>query len=126
MRYSKDDKSYTLHRHNPDGTLPQPCTTAWFWEAGNPQNCGVAGLDGVKTDFSSNNTDYRAVLSDNLNDNVMIYGQLSTGYKAGGVNARPFFPSQTHSFNPETLDELRGRHQEHVPPDLTAQRGGLL
>ncbi len=44
------------------------------------------------------------VLSDNLTDNVMIYGQLSTGYKAGGVNARPFFPSQLHSFEPETLD----------------------
>jgi len=103
VRYSKDDKSYTLHHHNPDGTLPQPCTTFWFWEAPNPQNCGVAGLDGVKTDFASNNTDYRAVLSDNITDNMMIYGQISTGYKAGGVNARPFFPSQTHAFNPETL-----------------------
>ncbi len=40
-RYSKDEKSYTFQRHNPDGTLPQPCTTAWFWEAGNPSNCGV-------------------------------------------------------------------------------------
>ena len=41
VRYSKDEKSYTFHRHNPDGTLPQPCTTFWFWEAGNPPNCGV-------------------------------------------------------------------------------------
>jgi iron complex outermembrane receptor protein len=44
------------------------------------------------------------VLSDNFTDNVMGYVQLSTGYKAGGVNARPFFPSQLHSFEPETLD----------------------
>jgi iron complex outermembrane receptor protein len=44
------------------------------------------------------------VLSDNFTDNVMGYFQISTGYKAGGVNARPFFPSQLHSFNPETLD----------------------
>jgi iron complex outermembrane receptor protein len=109
LRYSEDTKSYTFHRHNPDGTLPQPCTTVLFWEAGNPanpnpSNCGVFGLDGLMSDFSSNHTDYRLVLSDNLNDNVMVYGQLSTGYKAGGVNARPFFPSQLHSFKPETLD----------------------
>jgi len=108
-RYSEDTKSYTFHRHNPDGTLPQACTTVLFWEAGtpgnpNPSNCGVFGLDGLKSDFSSNHTDYRAVLSDNFTDNVMGYFQISTGYKAGGVNARPFFPSQLHSFNPETLD----------------------
>jgi len=104
LRYSEDDKSYTFHRHNPDGTVPAPCTTPWFWEAGNPPNCGVAGLDGLKSSFSGNHTDYRVVLSDNLTDNMMVYGQLSTGYKAGGVNARPFFPSQLHSFEPETLD----------------------
>jgi iron complex outermembrane receptor protein len=104
VRYSEDEKSYTFHRHNPDGTLPQACTTFWFWEAGNPANCGVAGLDGLPSSFSSNNTDYRVVLSDNFTDNVMGYVQLSTGYKAGGVNARPFFPSQRHGFNPETLD----------------------
>jgi iron complex outermembrane receptor protein len=34
----------------------------------------------------------------------MIYGQVSTGYKAGGNNARPFFPSQLNAFKPETLD----------------------
>jgi iron complex outermembrane receptor protein len=103
-RYSKDEKSYTFHRHNPDGTLPQACTTFWFWEAGNPPNCGVAGLDGLPSSFSGSHTDYRVVLSDNFTDTVMGYAQLSTGYKAGGVNARPFFPSQVHSFNPETLD----------------------
>ena len=34
----------------------------------------------------------------------MIYGQIATGYKAGGNNARPFFPSQLNAFKPETLD----------------------
>ena len=106
VRYSEDDKSYTFHRHNPDGTLPQPCTTLWFWEAGTPANCGVAGLDGLPWSFSSNHTDYRVVLSDDLNDHVMVYGEVSTGYKAGGVNARPFFPSQRHGFDPETLDSI--------------------
>jgi iron complex outermembrane receptor protein len=111
LRYSEDNKSYTFNRRNPDFTPVQPCTTVIFFEAGsaanpNPSNCGVYGLAGLKSSFSSSHTDYRVVLSDNLTDNMMIYGQLSTGYKAGGVNARPFYPSQLHTFNPETLDSF--------------------
>ncbi len=33
----------------------------------------------------------------------MTYGQVSTGYKGGGVNPRPFFLNQIQPFNPETL-----------------------
>ena len=33
----------------------------------------------------------------------MVYGQISTGYKAGGNNARPFYPSQVNAFEPEEL-----------------------
>ena len=103
FRYSEDTKSYTFHRHNPDGTLPQPCTTFWFWEAGNPTNCGVAGLDGLSIAYSGNNTDWRVALSHDISNDTMFYVQASTGYKAGGNNARPFFPSQSHAFNSETL-----------------------
>ena len=103
LRYSEDEKSYTFHRHNPDYTDVQPCTTFWFWESPNPANCGVYGLNGLSIDYSSNNTDWRAALSHNFSDATMFYVQASTGYKAGGNNARPFFPSQSHAFNPETL-----------------------
>jgi iron complex outermembrane receptor protein len=117
VRYSEDEKSYTFHRHNPDGTLPQPCTLTafapgvvfpnpWFWESGNPSNCGVFGLDGLAVNYSSNNTDYRIALSHDLGESTMFYAQFSTGYKAGGNNARPFFPSQSHAYNPETLDSF--------------------
>jgi iron complex outermembrane receptor protein len=117
VRYSEDEKSYTFHRHNPDGTLPQLCTLTqfapgvifpnpWFWEANNPSNCGVFGLDGLSVSYKSDNTDYRVALSHNFGDATMGYVQYSTGYKAGGNNARPFFPSQSHAFNPETLDSL--------------------
>ena len=105
-RYSEDSKSYTFHRHNPDGTLPLPCTTFWFWEAGNPSNCGVFGLDGLAVAYSSNNTDWRVALSHDVGESTMFYVQASTGYKAGGNNARPFFPSQSHAFSPETLDSF--------------------
>jgi iron complex outermembrane receptor protein len=33
----------------------------------------------------------------------MTYTTVSTGYKGGGVNPRPFFPEQAQSFQPETL-----------------------
>jgi len=105
VRYSEDEKSYTFHRHNPDGTPVQACTgSPLFWEGVNPSNCGVFGLDGLPIVYSSNNTDWRVALSHDLGDSTMIYVQAATGYKAGGNNARPFFPSQNHAFNPETLD----------------------
>jgi iron complex outermembrane receptor protein len=61
-------------------------------------------LDGLSVSYSSSNTDWRVAISHHLGDATMIYAQAATGYKAGGNNARPFFPSQNHAFNPETLD----------------------
>jgi len=103
LRYSKDEKSYTFHRHNPDGTPVQACTTFWFWEAGNPPNCGVFGLDGLSVDYSSDRIDWRTAISYDYTDDIMLYAQFASGYKAGGNNARPFFPSQSHAFDPEEL-----------------------
>jgi len=104
VRYSEDEKSYTFRRRNPDLTPVQACTTYWFWEAANPPNCGVFGLDNLSVSYSSDSTDYRVALSYDVGDATMLYGQVSTGYKAGGNNARPFFPSQLNAFKPETLD----------------------
>src|SRR5262245_13391796 len=104
VRYSEDEKSYTFRRRNPDLTPVQACTTFWFWEAANPPNCGVFGLDNLSVAYSSSNTDWRVALSHDVGDASMIYGQVSTGYKAGGNNARPFFPTQLNAFKPETLD----------------------
>ncbi len=102
VRYSEDEKSYTFRRRNPDLTpitAPARFPTPWFWEAGNPANCGVFGLDLLSVEYSSDNTDYRAALSFDVGDSSMIYGQVATGYKAGGNNARPFFPSQLNAFD---------------------------
>jgi len=110
VRYSEDEKSYTFARHNPDGSDVLPCTgSPLFWEGVNPPNCGVGPtptgpLNGLSIPYSSDNTDWRIALSRDLGDATMVYIQASTGYKAGGNNARPFFPSQSHAFNPETLD----------------------
>jgi len=106
VRNTQDEKSYTFRRRNPDLTPTQPCTTPFFWESGNPANCGVDGLDLVSVAYESDNTDYRVALAYDIGDSSMIYGQFSTGYKAGGNNARPFFPSQLNAFDPETLDSI--------------------
>ena len=112
LRHSEDEKSYTFRRRNPDLTAVQPCAVhpglgfpnPWFWEAANPPNCGVFGLDLLSVAYSSDNTDWRVALSADIGDASMVYGQIATGYKAGGNNARPFFPSQLNAFQPETLD----------------------
>ncbi len=104
LRHSEDEKSYTFRRRNPDLTPVTACTTFWFWEAANPPNCGVFGLDLLSVGYSSDSTDWRVALSYDVGDATMLYGQVSTGYKAGGNNARPFFPSQLNAFKPETLD----------------------
>ncbi|MBN1834120.1 MAG: TonB-dependent receptor [Deltaproteobacteria bacterium] len=106
LRYSEDEKSYTFHRHNPDGTsVSGPVVTVpAHWQAGNPLNAGVYGVDGLAyPPFSSSRWDYRAALDYDFTDNVMGYVQIATGYKAGGANARPFFPSQIHATKPEEL-----------------------
>jgi iron complex outermembrane recepter protein len=104
VRHSEDEKSYTFRRRNPDLTPVAGCTTFWFWEAANPPNCGVFGLDLLSVAYASDSTDWRVALSYDVGDATMLYGQVSTGYKAGGNNARPFFPSQLNAFKPETLD----------------------
>jgi iron complex outermembrane receptor protein len=102
LRYSKDKKSYTFSRHNPDGTLPLP-PTGFPFAAGQPANNLVAGLDGLVTAYSSSNFDWRVALDYDLTDDIMAYAQIATGYKVGGNNARPFYPTQLHVAEPEDL-----------------------
>jgi iron complex outermembrane receptor protein len=94
VRYSDEEKTYVYFRHNADGT-----------EVTDPDgyNGAVFLLNGRSATFEGNRTDYRASVNFQATDNVMTYASISTGYKGGGVNPRPFYPSQTLSFDPETL-----------------------
>jgi iron complex outermembrane receptor protein len=47
--------------------------------------------------------DYRVALDYDFKEDFMVYGQIATGYRAGGNNARPMYPSQMYSFGPEEL-----------------------
>ena len=109
-RYSKDEKEYTYFRRNPDGSLPfcNPFTAGPF-AADQPTNCALAGLFNISDAFEGDRVDWRVALDHKFTDDLMTYGQISTGYKGGGVNPRPFFgPSiptlnQLKAFEPETL-----------------------
>lgn len=105
VRYSKDKKTYTFARHNPDGSLIQPCVGA-PGDPANPPNCLISSLNGYSSTFEGSHTDYRAALSYKWTDDLMTYVQYSTGYKGGGVNPRPFYNVQAVTFQPETLDAI--------------------
>jgi len=122
-RYSRDEKSYKFARHNADGSTIQPFDpTIMFdiganllglppgivlgpfpFDANQAPNVLLGANDGVSVSYSSTQFDYRIALDYDVNDHVMVYGQIATGYKAGGNNARPFYPSQVNAFEPEEL-----------------------
>ncbi|WP_286773197.1 TonB-dependent receptor, partial [Sphingomonas sp. 66-10] len=95
LRYTHDRKTYLFHRRNPDGTLPSgiPFTTNWL----------LVGLDGRIGTFEGDRVDYRIGANYRFSDTLMAYAQVSTGYKGGGVNPRPYVPDQIVAFAPETL-----------------------
>jgi iron complex outermembrane receptor protein len=112
VRYTEDHKEYTYFRRNPDGTLPEFCfaNPALPFDINNPPNCalfdGVAGqpLFDISAEFDSEQTDYRVALDYHFTDDFMVYGQVATGYKGGGVNPRPFFIVQIETFEPEEME----------------------
>lgn len=148
LRYTKDKKVYTYFRSNPDGTVPFQGTLApggtgplapaagappicqYFYGAdadgggptslGNQPNCLLTGLFNLSDAFRGDRFDWRIVADVRFSEQVLGYASVSTGFKGGGVNPRPFFgPSagdcnapgyvapnpcnQLRSFNPETI-----------------------
>jgi iron complex outermembrane recepter protein len=87
LRYTKEHKDYTFSRRNRDGTL----------------NPFLGALDGVTGEFDGDKSDWRVNLQYRLSDELMTYAQVSTGFKGGGINPRPFNPAQVQPFGPETL-----------------------
>lgn len=97
VRYSEEYKGYTHFRHNPDGTdiIPGPPGVNTNWR--------LAGINGLTAEFEDERTDWRVAANFDLTDGSMVYGSVSTGYKGGGVNPRPFFPDQLKTFSSEEL-----------------------
>ncbi|WP_417320075.1 TonB-dependent receptor [Emcibacter sp.] len=78
VRYTEESKDYTFVRKNFDGSF----------------NPIVGGLDGLTAEYSGDNIDYRLSADYRFSDNLMAYATISTGFKGGGVSARPFTATQ--------------------------------
>jgi len=63
----------------------------------------IGQLSVPKVTQSYNRWDWRGGINYHLTDDVMFYGQVSTGYRSGGFNPRPFSAAQLVSFGPESL-----------------------
>jgi iron complex outermembrane recepter protein len=61
------------------------------------------GFSGTQGKFSGSHTDYRVNLDYRWTDELMTYASVSTGFKGGGTNPRPFIAGQIQPFNTEEL-----------------------
>ena len=102
LRYTKDKKDYTYFRSNPDGTPVATNASCGFPFTGNT-NCLLSGLYDITGSFRGDRLDWRVVGDYRFTPDFMAYASVSTGYKGGGVNPRPFFATQRLPFDPETL-----------------------
>ena len=105
VRFTKDKKDYTYYRSNPDSSVPNP---AQCFGGPGPTvlmypNCILAGIYNVTGSFQGDRTDWRLVGDYRFSPELMAYASISTGFKGGGVNPRPFVADQKLPFNPETL-----------------------
>lgn len=89
IRYTDDKKDYTFSRLDPDTGLPAAI---------------VGSLDGVTETYAGDSIDYRFGLNYRFSDAFMAYANFSTGYKGGGINPRPFIPSQVVPFASERVN----------------------
>jgi len=89
LRYTKEDKDFTFVRKS---AIP-----------GRPTHPAVAPLDGLSRSFSGSRWDYRIAVDYEIADDIRPYAQVSTGFKGGGINPRPFFATQAVPFEQEKV-----------------------
>jgi iron complex outermembrane receptor protein len=89
LRYTKESKDYTFVRKNYDGSV------SYF----------LGALDGLTAKYSGDKVDWRISTDYRFSPEVLAYVTVGTGFKGGGVTARPFDAPQAlnGSFGPETV-----------------------
>jgi iron complex outermembrane receptor protein len=152
LRYTRDEKLYTYFRSNPDGTVPfqgslappagAPPICEYFYGAdpdgggpvsiGNSPNCLLTGLFGISDGFKGDRFDWRAVADYRFSDEFLMYVSASTGFKAGGVNPRPFFGPSAGDCNapgyvaPAPCNQLRAFEPETITTYEVGFKADLL
>lgn len=90
IRYTEDEKTYVYRRLNP-------------FVPGTPTYTPAGPLTGTVGEYNDSRWDYRLNVDYRWSGDFMTYAQVSTGFRGGGVNPRPFVPEQAVPFAPETL-----------------------
>jgi iron complex outermembrane recepter protein len=99
VRYTSESKQYHYYRLNFDGTI-----NGILDPVGAASGAGKPGaLTGNVTPFKGSRWDWRISADYRISPEFMFYGTVSTGFKGGGTNPRPFNSGQLIPFNPETL-----------------------
>jgi iron complex outermembrane receptor protein len=107
LRYTKEHKDYTFVRQNfAGGPLVDPF--------------GVGLLNGSQANYDGDRIDWRISLDYRFSPEVLAYVTVSTGFKGGGVTARPFTANQARNgtFEPETLRA----YEAGIKTDLLGRR----
>ncbi|NOW47192.1 iron complex outermembrane receptor protein [Novosphingobium sp. SG751A] len=92
LRYTSEHKDYTFVRQN--------------WSGGTLVDAfGVGALNGSVANYDGDKLDWRISADYRFSPQLMAYATVSTGFKGGGVTARPFTKTQATNgtFRPETL-----------------------
>lgn len=92
IRYTKEHKDYTFVRTQ--------------WDGGQLNDIfGVGALNGTVANYDGDKVDWRLSVDYRFSPEVLAYATVSTGFKGGGVTARPFTKNQAvnGTFDPETL-----------------------
>ena len=92
LRYTREHKDYTFVRTQ--------------WDGGQLNDIfGVGALNGTVANYDGDKVDWRLSVDYRFSPEVLAYATVSTGFKGGGVTARPFTKNQAvnGTFDPETL-----------------------
>lgn len=106
-RYTDVTKQFTYYRGGTPGSI---------YNGAAPPS--LAPLNGLVATYSGDSFDYRGIVQYRWTPELMTYAQVSTGFKSGGSNPRPFYPSQALTHNPETLDA----YEAGLKSDLFARK----
>jgi len=94
IRYTEEHKDYTFQRRNLDGTTPL-----------SPDPFGLGPLHNLTSVYDGDRFDWRISVDYRFAPEVLAYATVGTGFKGGGITARPFIPQHAieGTFDPETV-----------------------
>jgi iron complex outermembrane receptor protein len=116
LRYTKESKDYTYYRFSLNGSvnpLLDGVGAAYGVGYNGPDTNDIDGdgntteivsaLSGNAAHYKGSKVDWRVAADYRISPELLVYGTVSTGFKGGGTNPRPFNAGQVISFDPETL-----------------------